>query len=1072
VVYVNEYSDGKSATESGWFKQSSDGGNKGIYRNNNDADEPNDPKGSTTWATGSGSRTSVRPITAVTFATDPNPPLPAVVVSPVDEAGFVGFTPTLTWKADLAGAAPTGYTVYFGTDEDDLVELTSGTAVTFTITTPLDHSATYYWQVVPRNATGETDVEDCPVWSFTTRGLYVGNTGTTNAVDMPMGPGYNYSTSQVIYTQAELVQAGILGRGEITHLYYQANGSGVNLDANNNEWKIYMGTTQNDSFPGANNTIPTTTTGLIPTTQMDLVKEGVVATANLASGEWVRIELDEAFEYPGVGNIVVHVNEYSPNHTGSTSSPHNGWYATSTSVNRAFQALNEATAFDPEDIATWIAGDRKNYYNTRPNLAVTFVPEAIAPEAVVIVSPADEAVAVPHTPTLSWRPVTTGGIPSEYTIYLDTDPDPTTEVYSGFTTAVPAIWTVTPPLAPSTTYYWKVVASNAEGVAPDSEVWSFETLGSIVGATGTSQMHIPTGPYQNYSNSQVIYTEAELAAAGITSIGAITHLYYQASGQGINLSDGNSNEWLIYMGGTQKSVFSSNSDWVPLAEMTQVKDGVISTANLAANEWVKIELEPAFVYSGSGNIVIYVNEYSPGLTGVYANTWVGAGNLGTGNYRAIQRLGANEAYIPKGNAEWSEFVAGTGNDRYTIHPNLAVTFDPTVYTVSGTVFTDAQTPVAVGDATITFTNTSTNQAYQTTSKTTAGEVGDYEITLVSGAYEISVFAQVGGVPYEYVSGSAVTINADRTGLDFEISLASMRTVSGMVVYYDEADVNHTTPLPVAGATITFTNTNEDAPSPNPVTSSNVAGSEGEYTVTLFGGIYHVTATGTVGIQHYTFISPENEPLEVRDANQHYVITMSVVTYTVRGELVLAAGAPTGAYVNGLKVELINLNDSGNSPASVLSTTGGVFTFPAVQNGSYELKITNLITGLFYSQVDPVVVNNDDVDIDPITLDNALSGEEAVIIPVVTALKGNYPNPFNPSTTIAFDMAREGHVNIEIYNIKGQRVKTLVSGEYAAGSYRVVWNGDDAVGRAVGSGVYFYRMTTTGYVKTQKMLLMK
>jgi len=90
----------------------------------------------------------------------------------------------------------------------------------------------------------------------------------------------------------------------------------------------------------------------------------------------------------------------------------------------------------------------------------------------------------------------------------------------------------------------------------------------------------------------------------------------------------------------------------------------------------------------------------------------------------------------------------------------------------------------------------------------------------------------------------------------------------------------------------------------------------------------------------------------------------------------------------------------------------------------------------------------------------------------TKLITAYPNPFNPTTTILFDIANPDHVTIGVYNIKGQIVKTLASGEYNEGRHSVVWNGDDSAGRNVGSGVYFYRMTTTDYVSMRKMILMK
>jgi len=104
--------------------------------------------------------------------------------------------------------------------------------------------------------------------------------------------------------------------------------------------------------------------------------------------------------------------------------------------------------------------------------------------------------------------------------------------------------------------------------------------------------------------------------------------------------------------------------------------------------------------------------------------------------------------------------------------------------------------------------------------------------------------------------------------------------------------------------------------------------------------------------------------------------------------------------------------------------------------------------------------------------NALSDSDEMIVSIPTKLQGNYPNPFNPSTTIAFDLARTGHVALDIYNIKGQKVRSLVNNVMEAGQHTVVWNGADDVGHSVSSGVYFYRMTTVGHSQLKKMLLLK
>ncbi|MEZ5357589.1 MAG: FlgD immunoglobulin-like domain containing protein [Candidatus Zixiibacteriota bacterium] len=94
------------------------------------------------------------------------------------------------------------------------------------------------------------------------------------------------------------------------------------------------------------------------------------------------------------------------------------------------------------------------------------------------------------------------------------------------------------------------------------------------------------------------------------------------------------------------------------------------------------------------------------------------------------------------------------------------------------------------------------------------------------------------------------------------------------------------------------------------------------------------------------------------------------------------------------------------------------------------------------------------------------------VPNVFSLSQNFPNPFNPTTRIDYSLARKTEVNISVYNILGQKVNTLVSGEMDAGEHTIYWNGDDASGDAVASGIYFYKMVTNDFVKTHKMVLMK
>lgn len=94
------------------------------------------------------------------------------------------------------------------------------------------------------------------------------------------------------------------------------------------------------------------------------------------------------------------------------------------------------------------------------------------------------------------------------------------------------------------------------------------------------------------------------------------------------------------------------------------------------------------------------------------------------------------------------------------------------------------------------------------------------------------------------------------------------------------------------------------------------------------------------------------------------------------------------------------------------------------------------------------------------------------VPLKFELGQNYPNPFNPSTTIRYSIPKAAKVELKIYNILGQVVKTLIDEEQGAGIYQVVWNGTDEAGRNVSTGIYLYQIRAGDFVKKMKMTLIK
>ena len=94
------------------------------------------------------------------------------------------------------------------------------------------------------------------------------------------------------------------------------------------------------------------------------------------------------------------------------------------------------------------------------------------------------------------------------------------------------------------------------------------------------------------------------------------------------------------------------------------------------------------------------------------------------------------------------------------------------------------------------------------------------------------------------------------------------------------------------------------------------------------------------------------------------------------------------------------------------------------------------------------------------------------IKISNHLLGNYPNPFNPSTTISFSNTHDSQIQIKIYNIKGQKIRTLTNEYYPAGTHQILWNGTDDHGKLVSSGIYFCNLQNKDFSYTRKMLITK
>ena len=163
----------------------------------------------------------------------------------------------------------------------------------------------------------------------------------------------------------------------------------------------------------------------------------------------------------------------------------------------------------------------------------------------------------------------------------------------------------------------------------------------------------------------------------------------------------------------------------------------------------------------------------------------------------------------------------------------------------------------------------------------------------------------------------------------------------------------------------------------------------------------------------------------------------------------------------------------NIPALEM-TEGRFYMGFQVTNSSSKIGVDNSTSGMSFNKTSAATsysVYNGGVFMIRAYVDRFTSTDDVVAVESKLTAK-NYPNPFNPETKISFNMPVNGHVSVQVYNVKGQLVNTLLNQEVKSGQNSVVWNGLDNTGKKATSGVYFYKVETENSSVVNKMLLMK
>jgi hypothetical protein len=290
-------------------------------------------------------------------------------------------------------------------------------------------------------------------YAFPEGNVFIGS--GNNDLNIPVYPSFEYSYSQTIYLQSDIDLSG----QHITNVYYYWNGEDVGNQSNN--WTIYMGHTTQTSFNGYND--------WIPSSELTRVFSGELDIANTPG--WIEIALDTPFMYNNNDNLVVAVDE---NSVGSNSSDA-AFFSTGSFENRSILYFSDSINPEPSNPLEAIY-----IIDGYPNIRFQFEQINVSlPFAPILSEPEDEAENVPVSGLeFIWNPDENGPMPTGYYFSLAAAPG---DLFFNDLFFADTEYNMIEPsdgefeFEYGTTYYWAVIAYNADGESPSSEIWSFTT---------------------------------------------------------------------------------------------------------------------------------------------------------------------------------------------------------------------------------------------------------------------------------------------------------------------------------------------------------------------------------------------------------------------------------------------------------------------------------------------------------------------------------------------------------------------------------------------------------------------
>jgi len=566
---------------------------------------------------------------------------------------------------------------------------------------------------------------------------------------------------------------------------------------------------------------------------------------------------------------------------------------------------------------------------------------------------------------------------------------------------------------------------------------------AITIGTGTSTIGLPMNCFFGYSYTQTIYYQSEITA-GMT-ISKIAYQYTGASWTDPDIK--------IYMGHTPKATFTSETDWVPLTEMTEVFSGAVTTVP----GWVEINLSTPFVYSGTGNIVIAFDENTAG----YHDSNDDFFSTGTPSVNRSLVFFNDNTNLDPAAPQVGSLIAEYANIKLipqNVGPDFSISPSLCNYGLQVTNTTKVQNFVVKNIGTG-YLDIASGNISITGADAASFSLGSINYPIHLAAYETAEIPVIFSSATTGDKSATLQIVDNITKSVHSIALSGSAYQAEQIPYTENFEADIFLPLKWKRYDGILTGTSNLIP----INSGWIISDFGNAVENGKGAKVNVWGGGTKS----WLISPT---FNLGAANNDFSLKFDVALTKYN-----SSSVPD---LNGTddKFAIVISTDNGAtwSSANILRQYDNAEGSTYVYNNFTPVKTTVDISlpnlsGMarigFYVESTSGNADND-LHIDNVLLESSSAVNETCL-PDVTTIAQNYPNPFNPETVISFLLAKSGLVELSVYSCKGELVRQLCSSSLNAGKHSFKFN---ALG--LNSGVYFYKLSANETSYINKMILCK